>query len=568
VQRQEIIATYEQDPRVDVLIIGGGINGIGTFLDLALQGVSVLLVDKADFSSGASAASSRLVHGGLRYLEHGSFGLVRESLIERNRLFLNAPHAVKPFAFTIPVFSRFSGLLNAPLKFVGLLKKPGERGWLVVKLGMIFYDWFTRGFRVTPTHRMLSRAEALRKHPTLNPAIRGAAYYYDGIMPYAERIGLELVLDAEASSEQAHALNYVSLAGVNHETVTLRDELSGTTFEVKPRVVVNAAGAWIDLVNSALRHQTRYIGGTKGSHIVIEHPQLWQTLDGGALYFENKDGRMCIMLPLGDKVIVGATDLRIDNPDEAICSDDEIDYFLHFTGHVLPGITLDRSQIVFHFCGVRPLANTDEEFTGLMTREHSVQVLEPDEEHAFPVYSLVGGKWTTFRAFAEETTDRTLAFLGRTRQVNTKEVAIGGGKAYPHGEEAQAEWLARLQAQTGLALPRLQTLFGRYGTRAEAVAQFIAAGEDAPLDDAPDYSARELLFLAEHEKVAHLDDLLLRRTLLAMLGQVTGRVLRQAGQIMGAAHGWRAEQTEAEIQRTIEILVTRHGVREERLRAE
>lgn len=567
-QRQEIIATYEQDPRVDVLIIGGGINGIGTFLDLALQGVSVLLVDKADFSSGASAASSRLVHGGLRYLEHGSFGLVRESLIERNRLFINAPHAVKPFAFTIPVFSRFSGLLNAPLKFVGLLKKPGERGWLVVKLGMIFYDWFTRGFRVTPTHRMLSRAEALRKHPTLNPAIRGAAYYYDGIMPYAERIGLELVLDAEASSEQAHALNYVSLAGVNHETVTLRDELSGTTFEVKPRVVVNAAGAWIDLVNGALRHQTRYIGGTKGSHIVIEHPQLWQTLDGGALYFENKDGRMCIMLPLGDKVIVGATDLRIDNPDEAICSDDEIDYFLHFTGHVLPGITLDRSQIVFHFCGVRPLANTDEEFTGLMTREHCVQVLEPDEEHAFPVYSLVGGKWTTFRAFAEETTDRTLAFLGRTRQVNTKEVAIGGGKAYPRGEEAQAAWLARLQAQTGLALPRLQTLFGRYGTRAEAVAQFIAAGEDAPLDDAPDYSERELLFLVEHEKVAHLDDLLLRRTLLAMLGQVTGRVLRQAGQIMGAAHGWRAEQTEAEIQRTIEILVTRHGVREERLRAE
>lgn len=567
-QRQEIIATYEQDPRVDVLIIGGGINGIGTFLDLALQGVSALLVDKADFSSGASAASSRLVHGGLRYLEHGSFGLVRESLIERNRLFLNAPHAVKPFAFTIPVFSRFSGLLNAPLKFVGLLKKPGERGWLVVKLGMIFYDWFTRGFRVTPTHRMLSRAEALRKHPTLNPAIRGAAYYYDGIMPYAERIGLELVLDAEASSEQAHALNYVSLAGVNHETVTLRDELSGTTFEVKPRVVVNAAGAWIDLVNSALRHQTRYIGGTKGSHIVIEHPQLWQTLDGGALYFENKDGRMCIMLPLGDKVIVGATDLRIDNPDEAICSDDEIDYFLHFTGHVLPGITLDRSQIVFHFCGVRPLANTDEEFTGLMTREHCVQVLEPDEEHAFPVYSLVGGKWTTFRAFAEETTDRTLAFLGRTRQVNTKEVAIGGGKAYPRGEEAQAAWLARLQAQTGLALPRLQTLFGRYGTRAEAVARFIAAGEDAPLDDAPDYSERELLFLVEHEKVAHLDDLLLRRTLLAMLGQVTGRVLRQAGQIMGAAHGWRAEQTEAEIQRTIEILVTRHGVREERLRAE
>ncbi|MBP8972387.1 MAG: glycerol-3-phosphate dehydrogenase/oxidase [Anaerolineae bacterium] len=566
-QRQEIIATFEQNPHVDVLIIGGGINGIGTFLDLALQGASVLIVDKADFCSGASAASSRLVHGGLRYLEHGSFGLVRESLLERNRLFVNAPHAVKPLPFTIPIFTRFSGLLNAPLKFVRLLKRPSERGWLVVKLGMIFYDWFTRGFRVTPTHRMLSRDEALKKHPALNPAILGAAYYYDGIMPYAERIGLELVLDAEASSEQAHALNYVSLTGVKRETVTLRDELSGAAFEVKPRVVVNAAGAWIDLVNGALRHKTRYIGGTKGSHIVVRHPELWRTLDSGALYFENKDGRMCIMLPLGDKVIVGATDLRIDDPDEAICSDEEIDYFLHFTGHILPGIALDRSQIVFHFSGVRPLVSTDEEFTGLVTREHCVQVLEPDAEHAFPVYSLVGGKWTTFRSFAEETTDRTLAFLGRTRRINTQEVAIGGGKAYPRGEKEQAAWLARLQAQTELALPRLQTLFERYGTRAEAVARYIAAGADAPLDDAPDYSERELLFLAEHEKVAHLDDLLLRRTLLAMLGMVTGGVLRQAGQIMGAAHGWSAEQIEAEIERTVGILVKRHGVREERLRA-
>ena len=567
-QRQEVIATFEQDPRVDVLIIGGGINGIGTFLDLALQGVSVLMVDKADFCCGSSAASSRLVHGGLRYLEHGSFGLVRESLLERNRLFINAPHAVMPFPFTIPIFTRFSGLLNAPLKFVRLLKKPSERGWLVVKLGMIFYDWFTRGFRVTPTHRMLSRDEALKKHPKLNPAIKGAAYYYDGIMPYAERIGLELILDAEASSEQVHALNYVSLAGVNHDTVTLRDELSGTAFAVKPRVVVNAAGAWIDLVNRTLRHETRYIGGTKGSHIVVQHPELWETLDGGAMYFENKDGRMCIMLPLGDKVIVGATDLRIDDPDEAICSDAEIDYFLHFTGHILPEITLDRSQIVFHFCGVRPLASTDEEFTGLVTREHYVHVLEPDQEHAFPVYSLVGGKWTTFRAFAAETTDRTLAFLGRTRRVSTEDMAIGGGKEYPRSEEAQAAWLARVQAQTGLALPRLQTLFGRYGTRAEAVARYIAAGTDAPLDDAPDYSQRELLFLVEHEKVIHLDDLLLRRTLLAMLGLVTGRVLRQAGQIMGAAHGWSTQQIEAEIERTIEILVKRHGVRRERLRSE
>ena len=565
-QRQETIATFERDPRVDVLIIGGGINGIGTFLDLALQGVSVLMVDKADFCSGASAASTRLVHGGIRYLEHGSFDLVRESLLERNRLFINAPHAVMPFPFTIPVFSRFSGLLNAPLKFAGLLKRPGERGWLVVKLGMIFYDWFTRGFRVTPTHRMLSRAEALKKHPGLNPAIIGAAYYYDGIMPYAERIGLELTLDAEASGAHAHALNYVSLAQVKHDTVTLRDEMSGNTFDVKPTVVINAAGAWIDLVNGALRNKTRFIGGTKGSHIVVKHPELWQTLDGGSIYFENKDGRMCIVLPLGDAVIVGATDLRIDDPDEAVCSDAEIDYFLQFTGHVLPGLTIERSQIVFHFSGVRPLPNTDEEFTGLVSREHHIQVLEPDQEHTFPVYCLVGGKWTTFRAFAEEATDRTLVSLGRTRCVTTDDVPIGGGKAYPRGEKEQAEWLARIQSQTGLALPRLRTLFGRYGTRAEAIADYIAAGTDTPLDGAADYSQREILFIVEHEKVAHLDDLLLRRTLLAMLGSVTHPVLRQTGQLIGSVHGWSEAQVDAEIQRTIDILVKRHGVPEERLR--
>ncbi|RPJ00590.1 MAG: FAD-dependent oxidoreductase, partial [Chloroflexi bacterium] len=423
-----------------------------------------------------------------------------------------------------------------------------------------------RNFCVTPTHRMLSRAEALKKHPGLSPAIIGAAYYYDGIMPYAERIGLELILDAEASGAHAHALNYVSVAQVKHDTVTLCDEMSGNTFDVKPTVVINAAGAWIDLVNDTLRHKTRFIGGTKGSHIVIKHPELWQTLDGGSIYFENKDGRMCILLPLGDAVIVGATDLRIDDPDEAVCSDAEIDYFLQFTEQVLPELTIQRSQIVFHFSGVRPLPNTDEEFTGLVSREHRIQVLEPDQEHTFPVYSLVGGKWTTFRAFAEEATDRTLAFLGHPRRVNTEGVAIGGGKAYPRGAEEQTEWLVRVQAQKGLDLPRLRTLFGRYGTRAEAIADYIAAGADTLLDGAADYSQREILFLVEHEKVVHLDDLLLRRTLLAMLGSVTHAVLRQTGQLMGSVHGWSEAQVDAEIQRTIDILVKRHGVPEERLR--
>jgi glycerol-3-phosphate dehydrogenase len=566
-QRYEIIDAYRENPNVSVLIVGAGINGTGTFFDLALQGIDVLMVDKADFCSGASAASSRLVHGGIRYLEHGAFRLVRESLVERNRLLKNAPHAVSPIAFTVPVFNRLSGILNAPLKFIGLLKKPNERGWLVIKLGMMFYDWVTRNNRMTPTHRMLSRDAALSQHKRLSPEIIGAGTYYDAIMPYAERIGVEIALDAEAENAQARALNYVSFAGAAGDTVSLRDEVSGETFDVKPKVVINAAGAWIDLVNHAMQHDSQFIGGTKGSHIVIDYPELWETLNGSALYFENKDGRMCIVLPLGDKAIVGATDIRIDDPDAAVCSDEEIDYFIGFTAHVLPEIKIDRSHIVFHFSGVRPLPHNDAEFTGLVTREHSIETLEPNSDHRFPVYSLIGGKWTTFRAFAEEATDKTLAHLGQTRRASTEDIPIGGGGIdYPHEEHERRQWLEQVAAQTGLARPQLETLFERYGTRAEAVAQYIAAGDDKPLGSAPGYSHREIMFVTENEKVVHLDDLLVRRSLLAMLGLVDAGVLRQVGEAAGAVLGWSDEQIQQEIDRAVDILVSRNGVPPDRLR--
>ena len=553
-------------PQVSVLVIGAGINGIGTFRDLALQGVDALLVEKGDFCSGSSAASTRQAHGGLRYLEHGDFRLVRESLLERNRLVINAPHAVEPMMTTVPVYKWFSGLLNAPLKFMGWLQKPSERGYLVVKLGMMMYDWFTRQNRVTPTHEMLSRTEALRRHPHLNPDIIGAATYYDCQMLQAERIGVELVLDAEMASADARALNYCSVVSGAGDSVQIKDELSGEVFTVQPKVVINAGGAWIDFVNRSMQHQTRFIGGTKGSHIVVDHPELLKTLNGSVLYFENTDGRLGIFEPFGDKVIIGATDIRADDPDSVVCSDEEIDYFLKFSSHVLPGITVDRSQIVFHFCGVRPLPASDVEFVGLVSRDHSIRVVEPDASIRFPVYSLIGGKWTTFRAFSEQVADKTLAFLGKSRKTSTESTPIGGGKGYPRTDTARDLWLKQVQSSTGISAERLQILFQRYGTRAETIAQFIMADSDAPLRHLPSYSQREIMFLVLNEAVIHLDDVILRRSLIGMMGFIDGVVLSQLGEIVGGVLGWSDAQVKQEIEQAADILQRKHGVPAERLK--
>src|SRR5512136_1027633 len=160
--RQETLASLQSlSPRV--LIIGGGINGVGTFRDLALQGIDTLLIDRSDFCSGASAASSRMAHGGIRYLENGEFRLVREAVQERNRLILNAPKYVIPLPTTIPIFKLFSGFLNAPLKFLGLLDKPSERGGFVIKIGLLLYDAFTGRRRTVPRHAFLSRSTALKR---------------------------------------------------------------------------------------------------------------------------------------------------------------------------------------------------------------------------------------------------------------------------------------------------------------------------------------------------------------------------------------------------------------------
>lgn len=555
--RQATIAGLRAQPDVAVLIIGGGINGVGVFRDLAMQGVDVLLVEMNDFISGGSAASSHMVHGGLRYLENGEFRLVREALAERNRLLQNAPHYVKPLPTTIPIFNYSSGLLNAPLKFLGLLDRPSQRGALIIKAGLTLYDLFTTRQQTLPRHRLHSRESSLARRPALNPDIVHTAQYYDAWMPYPERIGLELVLDAEADHPDAQALNYIRAVGATADTVELEDRLTGERFSVRPQVVVNAAGPWIDHANDALNRGSRFIGGTKGSHIVVDHPALLAACAGDEMFFENSDGRITLILPFMDRVLIGTTDIPIDDPDDVVCTEAEVDYMLEAVRVVFPDIRLGREHIVFRYSGVRPLPASDAATPGQISRDHSIRTIEAGVRGDYPILSLVGGKWTTFRAFAEKVTDDVLQRLDVARRGHTAATPIGGGANYPVG--GRDGWLAKYQVETGHSRQRLETLLERYGTRALDVVAFCDADDDAPLQHLPDYTRREIMFITAHEKVVRLEDVLLRRTALAMRGLLNRASVAEVATWTGAALGWSDDVIAEQTAGALDVLAARHS---------
>jgi glycerol-3-phosphate dehydrogenase len=541
----------------EVLIVGAGINGVGAFRDLALQGVDVLLIDRGDFCSGASAASSHMAHGGIRYLENGEFRLVREAVQERNRMIENAPHIVKPLPTVVPMFKLFSGLLNAPFKFLNLLDKPAERGALVIKVGLIFYDTFTKGQGTVPPHKFEGRQKSLEKYPKLHNDIKYTATYYDGQILSPERYTVELTLDGEAEGPHAKALNYVSFQGAQGKQVTLKDELTGTTFELAPKYIINAAGPWIDRVNATFGLKDRYIGGTKGSHLVLNHPELREAIGKNEFFFENKDGRIVLIFPFYDKVIIGTSDIPVTDPDSVRCTPEEEKYFIELVSRIFPAIKVTPEHIVFRFSGVRPLEYMKAKTTGQITRDHSVK---EDKAGEIPVFSLVGGKWTSYRAFSEQVTDKLLGLLGKTRKADTKKIAIGGGKDYPTVSLAQVEYIKKIAAETGLGELQPKKLFDRYGTRAMEVARYLKAAPDAPLQSRSDWSRREVEFLIEREKAVHVDDILLRRSTLAWLGEVTRPLVEEMAEIMGAHFGWSADQKKAEVRHTLDVLKDLHGV--------
>ncbi|MFV0434565.1 MAG: FAD-dependent oxidoreductase [Leucobacter sp.] len=550
-------------PHADVLIVGGGINGLATFRELALQGVDVALVERGDFVSGASSASSHMVHGGIRYLENGEFRLVKKAVQERNRLIRNAPHYVKPLETTIPIFSTFSGAFAAPVRLLVThgRGRPRERGALLIKLGLTIYDTFSRGGGRVPRHRFHGRERSLRELPRLNPAIKYTASYYDASMHSPERLALDVLADgiaagrlSEATSSSARAANYVSLVGFENEHALLRDEQSGQEFAFSARVIVNASGPWTDETNAALGRATSYMGGTKGSHIVLDHPELLEATGGREIFFEHSDGRIVLIYPLKGRVLVGTTDIEADPRKPVTCTDDEIDYFCELIGHVFPTVRVSREQIVFTFSGIRPLPHHDDTAPGFVSRDYRI-------EHGWlgrtRTLSLVGGKWTTFRALAEHLGDETLRLLGAKRISQTRSTPVGGAVGYPRGRAARRIWIAKHRGS--LDQHTADRLLERYGTRA---AEIILALPPEPtvLASRPDYFAEELAHLARTEHVRHLDDVLLRRTSLAFTGGLTRALLEEIAAAIADPLGWDGTAQAAEVERAEQILRGRHRV--------
>jgi glycerol-3-phosphate dehydrogenase len=556
-------------PSATVLIIGAGINGIATFRDLALQGVDVAIVDRGDFVSGASAASSHMIHGGVRYLENGEFRLVEESVTERNGLLKIAPHYVKPLQTTIPIFSTFSGVLAAPLRFLRHKqgKKHVERGALLIKVGMMIYDSFSRDGGTVPRHEFKGRTKALSALPKLNPAVKYTATYYDAAMHDPERLALDVLRDGLDAGNHARAANYVEAVGMDENGVRLRDTVTGAEFSFIADVVVNASGPWTDVTNHALGQGSAYMGGTKGSHVVLDNPELLAATGGREIFFEHEDGRIVLIYPLKGRVLVGTTDLEHDMNDPIRVTEPEIDYFFDLIKTVFPTIVVDRSQIVFRYSGVRPLPRHDDEAPGFVSRDYRIETA-PLAHRSGTLLSLVGGKWTTFRALAEHLSTQILDLVGAERTVSTEGLAIGGGRGFPKTDAAHAVWVAAHGDEIGR--DRASVLLARYGTRAELVINFVtgqtsAASEsgepaDAPLVHAPSYSRREIEYLAATESVVRLIDVLLRRTSIAFVGGATAEVIEELATIVAPVLGWDAARRGSEVQHARGILSDVHGI--------
>ena len=544
VERAEVSAVAALG-RTRVVVIGGGINGIGTLRDLALQGVDAVLVERADFASGATAASSHMIHGGIRYLENGEFRLVRESVRERNDLLRTAPHFVRPLQTTIPIYSTFSGILAAPARFLShRARRPRERGAVLIKTGLVLYDLFSRGGREVPRHRFAGRARTRTELPRLDPRVKYSATYYDAGVRDPERLAVDILLDAVAAHDGIHALNYVEAVGLGPTGVRLRDVETGREFELAADIVVNATGPWVDLTNAALGQPTRWLGGTKGSHIVLDHPELLAATGGREIFFEHDDGRIVLIYPLRDRVLVGTTDIPADLAVPAVCTDEEVEYFFALVRHVFPDIAVRHDDIVYRYAGIRPLPRQGDLAPGFVSRDYRTERQAPVGGPV--VFGLVGGKWTTFRAVAESLADRVLTELGMPRRVGTAGVAIGGGRDYPRTPAARAAWLsAHLKS---VPVERRDALLERYGTRACDVAGFLGSGRGgADRLVAAGLSEREIAYLAVVERVAHLTDLVFRRTDLAMTGRADAATVEALGAALGRALGWSTARAAREI---------------------
>ncbi|HEX7447119.1 MAG TPA: glycerol-3-phosphate dehydrogenase/oxidase [Pirellulales bacterium] len=550
-----------------VLILGAGINGAALARELLLTGISVKVVDTGDLARGATAYSSRLIHGGLRYLEYGEFDLVRESLAERTRLLRLAPHFVRPLKLFIPTANRWGGLSESAGRFLGRRSnkdaQPAQRGLWLVRAGLTLYDWYARD-PTLPRHQIVSSRDAAppvdrHRYPWL-------CAYHDAQVRYPERFVVALLDDARRlAAEQKlefELLTYhrATLRGGAVEITAMPGaEVTECPMEMKPAAIVNATGAWVDETLAALRTPAeKLMGGTKGSHFVTWHEGLREAVAQGGIYAEAGDGRPIFILPFGDAVLVGTTDLPYTgDPAGAVATDEELDYLVAAVNHVFADLGLTRSDIGLHYSGVRPLPRADKTTPAAVTRRHWL------EEHvgaAVPLFSVIGGKLTTCRSLAESSVATIRARLGLPAPRRTsRDRPLPGGEHFPLNEAALEEHWSEVARRTSFAPEQVRAVWALHGTQtAEILSQIKADHESVPGSDLP---AGFVAWVIEHEWVRRLDDLLERRLMLLYDRRLSAATLRRLAEILVRAGRLTASQAEAEVQGTVERLGRHFGKR-------
>lgn len=514
----------------DLIVVGGGIIGAGVARDAALRGLSVALFEKGDFGGGTTAGSTRLIHGGLRYLEMLDFRLVRLDLRERETLLRIAPHLVKPLRFFVPFYQR------------SLFYR------LKLRAGMILYDFLSYD-KSLPRHRMLSAAELKTLEPNLSEAnLQGAAAYYDAQAFSPERLCLENILDARANG--AHVYNYAEVTKALYDDgqisgVSVRDVLDerGTEITVNARVIVNAAGPWFDRVSGALtKEYAKRIRTTKGIHLTC--PQL---NNDALVLFSNIDERLFFVIPWLGHSWIGTTDTDYtDDPVAATAEKADADYLLDSVRAILP--PLADEPIYFSNAGVRALV-LEEGSASSVSRMHRIS--DEAKRGASNLISIMGGKITGYRAIAEEAIDLVCAKLGVKKRARTGDVNLPGARPTP-SEMPTAS--LHLDDQTKEHLVFL------YGTRAAEVCALAATNArlSEPLADGyPDICA-QVVHAVRHEHCLRLNDFMLRRTVLGFHRDQGRRAAERVAALMAGELGWSAERCAAELQDFTQYLAQTH----------
>ncbi|MCB1378125.1 MAG: glycerol-3-phosphate dehydrogenase/oxidase [Alphaproteobacteria bacterium] len=509
----------------DIIVIGAGINGLGIARDAARRGLRVVVLEKDDICSGVSAWSGRLAHGGLRYLEHRDFALVRESLRERERMIQLAPHLVKPLRLLMPFYAH------------------NRRPTWLIRLGMIIYDVLSFD-KKTGGHEILNTEATRRRFPGMAAqGLGGAAVFTEGQVEYAERLCVELAVAAAADGAsivtkacvEEPVIDAGRLVGVKY-----RDLATGEVHDVRAPLVLNVAGPWIDRIfRCGAPAQPRLNGGTKGSHLIVD-PFPGAPKD--VIYYESKtDGRLVLVIPWAGRYMIGTTDLRFDDdPDGARCSAAEMNYLLAEVNLLIPEAGLKPNDVLYTFSGVRPLPYAPDVVEAKIPRSHVLH----DHAPSLPgLVTIVGGKLTTFRQLAEDAVDDAIRRLGRTAKPCTTASLPFPGAAF------DAVALRGQLAGSGFSPRSIDRLIALYGGRAGDIVS-EAQGDAALLKVVHEPSGAigaELVFAVRKEFAVSLADVLARRMLLAFeAGHALAEVDDMAA-LLGHRLGWDAQRRAAEV---------------------